>query len=508
MAGYRLLTLRFSLIFPLFLLLFGLAFCPPVSADLLSLNLKSSGVLEAAVSDVQAKDTRRFKKGDTLLCRWRLPDIDSIEWPLKARGIVYKRAYRRCWKAGTNLKPYLPAFSGDGSLLVFNTRTQGVWIMDRRGKFNQIPGFEMLVKNSPEIINRSLVPVKGSREFFALQTYKEESFISILFDSWKSDIRWIPDLMFFRNSSLIMSRGNSRVEALMAASREDFLLAEALTGIEGEIALKNAELSETGAPLSGKEFSTSEEEDPEIDWPWLDMLRLVQEKLLSLKSIKKDNENGKTGLYFLLNKNRIGRLVPGEADMTLYPEFDSYVLGDEISSDSFAAAFRLLDPETAIVLGTKGIYRLDLMTGHHEMAAGIPWQRIKHLYGELALSPDHRYSAFRAWTTAQRQEIFLVELATGKVRVVVKGEMDLSFIPGRDSEARFNPGAFNFTPDGMALATLWRVLDGQEMRVYRLLNGDLAPLPPKIEPEEDEENADNESSIEKGHALSVDKKNN
>jgi len=499
--------LRFSLIFPLFLLFFGLALCPPVSADLLSLNLKSSGVLEAAVSDVQSKDTRRFKKGDTLLCRWRLPDIDSIKWPLKGRGIVYKRAYRKCWKAGTGLLPYLPKFLGDGSLLVFNTRKQGVWIMDRRGKLNQIPGFEALVENSPDMITRSLVPVKGAKEFFVLQTYKDESFISMLFDSWKSDIRWIPDLMFFRNSSLIMSRGNSRVETLMAVSPEDFLLAEALAGLESEIAIKNADLSEAEALLPGEEFS-GEEQDPEIDWPWFDMLRLVQEKLLSLKAIKKDDEDGKTDLYFLLNRKRFGRLVPGEPDMTLYPEFNSYVFRDDISSNGFTAAFRLLDPKTAIILGTKGIYRLDLITGHHEMAARIPWQRIKHLYGELALSPDHRYSAFRAWTTAQRHEIFLADLATGRVSVVVKGEMDLRFVPGRDSEARLNPSAFNFTPDGMALVTLWRVLDGQEMRVYRLLNGDLAPVPPKVEPEEDEENAASKSSAESGHALSVDKKNN
>jgi len=467
----------------------------------LSLSINSSGVLEAAVSDIQSKDTRRFKKGDSLFCRWRLPDIDSINWPLKARGIVYKRAYRRCRKTGTDLMPYMPKFSGDGSRLIFNTRTQGVWVMNRRGKFNRIPGFE-LVDISQDMVVRLLVPVKESREFFVLQTYKDESFISMLFDSWKSDIRWIPDLMFFRNSSLIMSRGNSRVESLVAVSRKDFMLADALAGAKDEAVLKNADSTESKAEalLPGEEFAEGEE-NPEIDWPWLDLSRVVQEKLLSFKSIQRDEEDGKTELYFMLNNNRIGRLIPGETEMTLYPEIDPYVFRDDISRSDSIAVFRLLDQATVIILGTNGLYRVDLMTGHHEMAAEIPWQRIKYLYGELALSPDHQYAAFRAWTTAQRQEIFLVELATGRVSDVVKGEMDLRFIPGQGSEARLNPSVFNFTPDGMALVTLWRVLDGQEMRVYRLLDGKLAPVPPKIEPEEDEENA-------AAHAASVDKKIN
>ena len=393
MAACLSLMLRFISIFPLFVLLSGLLLSRSASADLLSLNLNSSGVLEAAVSDVQAKDTRRFKEGDRLLCIWRLPDIDSIEWPLKARAIVYKRAYRKCWSPGTAMSMYLPVFSGDGSRLLFNTPMQGVWGMNRRGKFDRISGFEVPV-DSPDMVVRSLIPTPGVRSFFVLQTYRDASFISVLLDRWRSDIWWIPDLMFFRNSSLIMSRGNSRVEAVVAVTQEEFGLAEALAEIDSEAVLENADSTE--ALLSGEE-SPGEEEESEIDWPWLDLVRLVREKVLSFE---KDGLDETTKLYFMLNRNRFGRLVPGEADMTLYPEFYPNVF-----HGGSPAAFRLLDEATAIVLGTKGLYRLDLMSGDHALVAELPWQRITHLYGELALSPDHRYAAFRAWTTAQRQEI-------------------------------------------------------------------------------------------------------
>jgi len=469
-------------------LLSSLVLCKPADADLLSLNVNSSGVLEAAVYDLQTRDARRFKKGDNLFCRWRLPDIDSIEWPLKGRGIVYKRAYRKCRKASADLAPYPPKFSGDGSNLVFNTKAQGVWVMDRRGRVKPIPGLST-GESSPDTIVRSLIPVKGTRELFVLQVYRYDSLISMFLDSWKSDIWWIPDLMLFKNSSLIMSRGNSRVEAVVAVSGKEFLAAEALAGIEGE--LEDLDFTEPEVVLQ-----EGESETPEIDWPWLDMSRLVHERLTLLDSVKSDDED-KPSLYFLLNGNRFARLVPGEPDMTLYPELDSYLF----SSDDFLAVFRLLDPETAILLRPNGLYRVDLMTGQHELVVEIPWRRIKYLYRDLALSPDHRYAAFRAWTTAQRQEIFLADLATGKVRVVVKGEMNLKFIPGRDNEAGLNPGIFNFTPDGMALVSLWRVLDGQEIRVYRLFNGDLAPVPPKVEPEENETDEESKEKTSLAPAL-------
>lgn len=427
----------------------------PAEAGLLSLRVNNSGVLEAVASDTQERDTKRAKKGETLICIWKLPDIESPEWPLKQRGIVYKKAYRRCWSSGEALDPDTPMFSDKGEHVIFTSREAGLRIMDSKGGFKRIPGFEVSVDGAGSTKSRlEVLPAYGG--LLVLKSSKDSSLISSILDRWRSEIWWIPDLKSPDNSSIILSRSSDRVEILQALRPEGAALAAMLKKVVPE-----------------EDPSEGEKDEPELDWPWLKHAEAVKKSLESFEfSVGEINPS----LFFLLNDKRMGKLVLGEQEMSLYPELDPYVFRNGI------LAFRLLDESGGIVLSAQGIYKLNLGTGHHEMIAEIPASRIKHLYPELALSPDHRYAAFRAWTSAWREEIFIVDIENRAVKSLVKGDMDLHFDPASGLTARFNPGIFNFSPDGLSIVALWKVLDSQEIRVYRLMDGELGSVP--VKPEE------------------------
>jgi len=479
----------------------------PARAELLSVRVDGRGVLNALSVDRRARDAKQGRAGETLVCLWRLPEIEKVEWPLKQRGIVYKQAYRRCWGAGEALEAAPPRFAGrDG--VVFSTAGQGVWLMSRRGRFRRLPGFgteegapEAAGPESGEGLREPAEAARGKAaplhlelaarpewpDLFLLSARRNPSVFSAILDRWRSELWWIPDLAEPETSSLIMSRSSDRVEMPLLFSPADQRLAEALRAMdldslaplipEEETETAGGPPQESGAgPGEGGEEAPPA---PPADWLWY---RTKQAVGTLLAFLEPPGTEDRPVIYFLQNGRRIGRLVPGAPEMSLFPELDPFVFRDGLKG------FRVLDERTAVVLSVRGLYRIDMPTGHHELVAALPAGRIRHLYGDLALSPDHRYAAFRAWTSAHREEIFIADLEGASLRAVVRGEMDLRFRPDAaapDRIARFNPGPFNFSPDGMALVTLWRVLDGQEMRVYRIVEGRPAEVP--LKPEEPEE---------------------
>ncbi len=442
------------------------------SGELLSVRLTTSGVLEAVGADIAEPDSRNFEPGSALVCRWRMPDVDSDQWTLKDRGIIYTRAYRRCWATGSRERVRSVAHTPDGRYLVADAGQAGFFLISPKGTSRPVAPPAQYHEEAGEETHEAFA-VEGKPGFFALYTHHQRSILSRLLDRWQSDIFWFPDPENTVTHQLILSRTHDRVQKIAAFSRRDLRLTKSLR-----------EASMT--PASGASGRESEE-SPERrklkeQWPWLvraDQVGAALIHFLRENDAAAEDSSEEPNLYLLLNSRRFARLVPGSGEMDLFPEFETDLFRDKILD------FHVMDENTLLILVPTGLYQMDINSGSYRLQTSFPLAAIKKVHPALAVTSDHRYAAVMFWTRAHRNEIYLANLGRSQnLKRLVRGEMDMRFVPGIDTSALFNPNGFNFAPDGLSLVTLWRLKDGQEIRVFRLLDGDLAPLPPEKEENE------------------------
>jgi len=454
---------------------------PTAHGQLLPVRINASGTLETLVPDTAEQDSRNFDPGTALICRWRTPDIDSVQWTLKDRGIIYTRAYRRCWANGAQASSRDIVNTADGRYVLVDTENNGLRLTDPRGQTQSVPS-PSEYNDGLALESRHAFSINGKPGFFVLYTYHQKSILSSLLDRWNSEIFWFPDPENLQMGERLFSRPSEGVQDLSILSETDVRLADRLRQTE---MLAEAP-TDLGVPPD-KEGTATERQLLVDKWPWLGYADQIRKTVLeSGIGTETANEEGQgteeSAIYLLLRSNRFVRLVPGRDEVSVFQEMAPTVFREKVLD------FRVLNDRTLLILFPTGIYLYDLTSGEPTLRARFSQSSVKSVYPALALTPDHRYAGVMVWTRAHRNEIYTIALQGPRnMRRIVRGEMDMRYVPGIDQAARFNPNAFNFSPDGLALVTLWNVKDGQEVRIYRLYDGDLAPLPPEKEEEEGSE---------------------
>jgi len=448
--------------------------------ELLPIRFNASGIIEVLAPDAAEAGSRSFEPGTPLICRWKTPDVDSVQWTLKDRGIIYTRAYRRCWSVGVEEPLRNIVYAQDGRYIIADTGNSGLRLTGPRGESRPVPSPSQYNDGLREEFRKAF-SLGGKPGFFVLYTYHQDSILSSLLDRWYSEIFWFPDPENLEIRELIFSRASDRVHGISTLSDNELRLMEALRGVK--IIAEEPESRGFGL-LSG---AASEDSDRQMllhNWPWLAYADRIREIFFDRKAASDkataEAHRVEPALFLLLNSKRFAKLVPGRDEVFIFPERAPGVFQEKILD------FRVLNDHTLLVLLPTGLYLYDLVSGIPSLRADFPPSTVKRVYPALALTPDHRHAGIMLWTRAHRNEIYTVALQGPRsMKKVVGGEMDLRYVPGIDRAARFNPNAFNFSPDGLALVTLWNVKDGQEVRIYRLYDGDLAPLPPEIEDAEE-----------------------